>query len=295
MKLCVLSPADSWHFLDLQRAAGIEHQVESVEFETLADLVFDDSVVWPTSLAHDLPHPLESFDCVLARAMPAGSLQQVIFRMDVLLSLERRGLRIINPPRTIEMAVDKYLSLTELRRHGVPIPATAVSQGMSDALRHFQILDGPVVLKPMFGSQGRGLKRIETLEAAKQQFTEALAAGNVIYQQRFIDHGGFDFRLLVIGDEVLCMKRVNHHNWITNIAQGAVGYPHLPTPRESELALTAARAIGAQIAGVDLVYDRATQQPYVLEINSAPSWQAIAQVLQVDIAKRILNYLAKAE
>jgi glutathione synthase/RimK-type ligase-like ATP-grasp enzyme len=250
MKIGVLASPDSWHFQDLQRAAGTRHQIESCPFDQLADRL---DAPHPT-LDSKNPgrHPLEEFDCLLARAMPAGSIQQIIFRMDLLLELEHRGLRIVNPPRTIEMSV---------------------------------------VFKPLFGSMGHGLVRLSSPQVAERVFTEQIASGQVIYQQVFVDHGGFDIRLFVIGSHVLAMKRVNPSNWITNIAQGATGYPYQPSQQDVELALKSARAVGAEIAGVDLLYDQKTQQPRVLEINSAPAWQAISQVLGIDVAALILEYL----
>jgi len=283
MKICVLAEPDSWHFLDLQRAAGQgggSHWLTHYSFEELSADVGE-------------PHPLEEYDAVLARAMPGGSLSQIIFRMDVLLELERRGVRIFNPPRTIEASVDKYLTLCLLQRHDIPVPRTMVSQTMESALQQFAQFTGNVVVKPIFGSMGRGLSRIRSVAEAEVCFAEQLQKGEVIYQQEFIEHGGTDLRLLVIGDEVLAMKRINPDHWITNIAQGASGHRHHPSENEIELARRAAAAVGASIAGVDLVYDSLTGKPYVLEINSAPSWQAISAVLNLDIARKIMEWISK--
>jgi RimK family alpha-L-glutamate ligase len=278
MNICVLTEPNGWHFLDLQRAAGEQHSITSHSFE---DLSADVGKV----------HPLESYDAILARAMPGGSLPQIIFRMDVLLELERRGLPIFNPPRTIEASVDKYLTLCLLQKQGVPIPLTTVSQTMETALEQFEIFQSDVIVKPIFGSMGRGLNRIRTALEAEVCFSKQLQNGEVIYQQEFIEHGGTDFRLLVIGEEVLAMKRHHPSHWITNIAQGATGHPHQPTETEVELARDAAAAVGASIAGVDLVYDLKTGRPYVLEINSAPSWQTISAVLNLDVAKRVIEWV----
>jgi RimK family alpha-L-glutamate ligase len=292
MKICVLASSDSWHVQDLQRAAGKTQLIENCPFDQLADQLFDTPNEPGTKTQSR--HRLEDFDCLLARAMPAGSIQQIIFRMDMLLELERRGLRIVNPPRTIEMSVDKYLSLTHLHRHGIPTPRTAVGQTWSTAMQHFEMLGGDVVFKPLFGSMGRGLIRLSSVQAAERVFAEQISSGQVIYQQTFVDHGGFDIRLFVIGENVLAMKRVNFGNWITNIAQGATGYAYHPSEVEVELAVKSARAVGAEIAGIDLLYDQKTQQPLVLEINSAPAWQSISQILQIDVAALILEYLDTA-
>jgi RimK family alpha-L-glutamate ligase len=284
-RICVLASPTSWHFLDLKRAAGEKFELESRSFEELSAIAGERDF--------GERHPIECFELIFARSMPAGSLQQVVFRMDVLLELERKGVRIVNPPRTIETAVDKYLALARLAANGVPVPRTAVSQTVHQALVQFERLGGDVVVKPLFGSMGKGLCRIQSEEEAIRVFETLVADDNVIYQQVFVDHGGFDLRLLVIGDQVLAMRRENSNHWITNIAQGGRGSMHRPTEIEKKLARQSARSVGAIIAGVDLLYDQQSGQPYVVEVNSAPAWQATSEVLKIDVAEMILTELQR--
>lgn len=281
MKLCVLATEESWHFQDLRRAARGDEQIDCLSFNQLSD-----------SLSQR-PHPLEFYHCLLARAMPGGTLQQVVFRMDVLLTLERRGVLVVNPPRAIEMSVDKYLSLRHLQEAGIPIPPTATSQSLSQGLVQFEQLGGDVVCKPLFGSMGRGLERITTRHRAIERFSELESAGDVIYQQGFVPHQDFDLRLLVIGERVWGMKRINPNHWISNLAQGAIGVPHDVTESQHELALNAAKAVSAKVAGIDVVIDERTEDSLVVEVNSAPSWRGIAGVLGVDFGRVVLDYLSK--
>ncbi len=297
MKLCVLSSPTGWHYRDLKRAAGNDHVVDSFSFENLSATVDSHRFQGVDCGVSEMPsgqtaEQLESYDCIYARAMPAGSLQQVVFRMDVLLELERRGMRIVNPPRCIEASVDKYLALTKLAAAGIPIPLTAVSQSVRQALSHFQSLGSDVVVKPLFGSMGNGLVRVTDMTTAKEVFEKLISDQQVIYQQAFINHGGSDLRLLVIGRQVLAMKRTNHHHWITNIAQGGIGSPHHPSSHESQLALSAAQAVGATIAGIDLIYDSESERPMVLETNSSPSWRALGEVLDIDVSRLVLQELS---
>ncbi|MBY0460862.1 MAG: 30S ribosomal protein S6--L-glutamate ligase, partial [Gemmataceae bacterium] len=103
---------------------------------------------------------LSPFDAVLVRTMPSGSLEQVVFRMDLLHDAAASGMPVLNPPRAVEACVDKYLTTARLARAGIPTPPTAVSQRSADALIAFEELGGDVVLKPLFGSEGRGMCRI---------------------------------------------------------------------------------------------------------------------------------------
>jgi len=273
MRIAILSSESAWHSQDLKRAAGEKHHVEFFPFEHLA-----------ASIEETRQFNI-SADCVIVRTMPAGSLEQIVFRMDLLEQLRKSGTLVLNSPRCIEAAVDKYLSLAKLSAAGVPVPRTFVSQDLETALNQFTKLGSCAVLKPIFGSMGFGIKKIESEQQARQAFSELIEKGNVIYQQEFVQHDGFDIRLLVIGDHVLGMKRINSESWITNIAQGGIGEPYQPTRSQRELAIKSARTVGAHFAGVDLIYETDSNRELVLEVNAVPGWRAISRVLNLDVGK----------
>jgi RimK family alpha-L-glutamate ligase len=287
IRVAVLSPVNGWHFKDLRRASQSKAlettaaiKVEAFRFEDLAGGVVAGKTVFNLNA-----------DVVFVRTMPAGSLEQIVFRMDLLQQLTLAGVPVINSPKTVEAAVDKYLSLTKLAAAGIPVPNTRVSQSISQAMEDFLALDEDVVVKPIFGSMGAGVERLQTEDAAVDYFYRCVDAGSVIYQQQFIDHGGQDIRLFVIGERVWGMKRSVANGWVTNITQGGHGSAYSPTETEIELAIGSARALGAEIAGVDICYDRARAKPYVLELNAAAGWKEISHVLQIDFAKLILEQL----
>src|SRR5438045_1223880 len=106
MRLAVLSAGDGWHVRDLQRAAGqLGFQAEAVDFRKIHASVALDA--FPSSLANH--------DAVLVRTMPPGSLEQVVFRMNLLQRLQAQGVTVLNPPRSVEVCVDKYLTTALLR------------------------------------------------------------------------------------------------------------------------------------------------------------------------------------
>lgn len=277
MRIVVLSNPDSWYFLDLVRAGGARHDIVAMSFEALA-----------ASVGTNVKFSLDA-DCVIARTMPAGSLEQIVFRMDCLGQLKTAGVLLVNSPRAIEAAVDKYLSLALIKRSGLPVPETFVSQDLSIALEGFYELGKDVVVKPIFGSLGRGIVRLNTEDQAARYFRELVEDQRVIYQQKFISHPGYDVRLLVLGDRVWGMKRKNPNHWITNISQGGVGEFYQVGPEERELAIAAASAVGAHFAGVDLITDTKTGDQYILEVNAVPGWRAIAGVTGVDIAEELMS------
>src|SRR5262245_62206893 len=149
MRIALLAGGDGWHVRDLTRAATLlGHEAEAVDFRRVRA-----SVAGP-------PDPLAAFDGVIVRTMPPGSLEQVVFRMDVLHRLESRGVPVLNPARALEVCVDKYLATARLEAAGLPVPPTAVCQDADSALEAFAALGGDVVVKPLFGSEGRGMLRV---------------------------------------------------------------------------------------------------------------------------------------
>jgi ribosomal protein S6--L-glutamate ligase len=110
--------------------------------------------------------------------------------------------------------VDKYLTTARLARAGVPTPPTAVCQRSDDALARFADLGGDVVLKPLFGAEGRGMCRITDAETAWRTFRVLEQTGQVIYLQRFVRHPGWDVRAFVLGGRVLAaMRRTAANEW----------------------------------------------------------------------------------
>jgi RimK family alpha-L-glutamate ligase len=275
MRMALLASGDGWHVRDVQRAAGaLGHQAQVVDFRR----------VWAgVGLAAD---SLAGFDAVLVRTMPPGSLEQVVFRMDVLHRLEARGVVVLNPPAAMETCIDKYLASARLEAAGLPVPATVVCQHSEEALAAFAQLGGDVIVKPLFGSEGRGMVRVADPDLAWRTFRTLERLQSVMYLQQVIAHPGWDLRAFVLGGRVLAaMRRWARDGWRTNVAQGGRGEAVSLSADQERLALTAA-------AGVDLLPGPGGQW-YVLEVNAVPGWRALAPVSGVDVAAEIVRFLAQ--
>jgi tetrahydromethanopterin:alpha-L-glutamate ligase len=232
-------------------------------------------------------------DGVLVRMMPPGSLEQVVFRMDVLHRVVAAGIPVLNPPRAVEAAVDKYLTLSLLDQAGISVPATWAGESALDALEVFKSLGGDVVVKPLFGSEGRGLLRISETELAWRTFHALERLNAVLYLQRVVRHPGYDLRVFVLRGAVLgAMRRhAQPGEWRTSVSLGGRAEPFRLDPEAERLALAAARAIGAEMAGVDLITDLDLGRLVVLEVNAVPGWRALARVTGIDVAAEILAAL----
>ena len=285
MHIAVLASPDSWYLRDLQRAAG-EHRLTQVTFRQMVSALDGRrETVTSGEIA------LNSVDCILVRTMPPGSLEQVVFRMDVLGRLEAAGKLVINPARAVEAAVDKYLASAKLQAAGLTIPRTMVCQTADDAMLAFATLGGDVVLKPLFGSEGRGIARLTDEALALRAFKMLEELRAVIYLQEFIKHEGADLRVLLIGDQALGMRRSNPLDWRTNVSRGAKAEPLELTDDLVSMARAAAEAIGAPLAGVDLLPGK-DGQLYAIEVNAVPGWKALAAVTGVDVARLVIGYIA---
>lgn len=285
MRVGVLANANSWYLRDLARAAADQHEIVPLDFSHLTAKL--DGRGGERFFAGEIP--LESLDALLVRTMPPGSLEQVIVRMDMLGRMAVNGLLVLNPPRAIEVAVDKYLTSAKLQAAGLLSPITFACQTADEAMQAFAELNGDCVLKPLFGSEGRGITRLTDEALALRAFKMLSQMGAVLYLQQFIPHQGFDVRLFVMGDKVWGMRRHNAEDWRTNISRGAKGEAFTPDADLKNLAITAARSVGAEIAGIDFLPGQ-DGQLYAIEVNAVPGWQALSRTLKVDIAAEVLQY-----
>jgi RimK family alpha-L-glutamate ligase len=232
-------------------------------------------------------------DLVVVRSMSVGSLESIIFRMDALAGLERQGTAVLNPAKSLELAIDKYLSLSQLAQLGFPVPATHTSQTAEQALVAFEALQQNVVVKPLFGSEGRGLIRVCDIDHAVRVFRSLESLGNVIYQQQYVDHGGRDYRVLVLGERRWTIERHHPSDWRTNRARGATCRPaELPT-FITDMAHEICRQLHLPFAGLDFVRDQSTHQYYLLEVNGVPGWQGIREAYCQDIAQQFWAFATR--
>jgi ribosomal protein S6--L-glutamate ligase len=288
-RIAALVSGLGWHVQDLLRAAGaLGIQLDPVRFDRLAGHV---GVAGRSVDAAGLS--LAGVDGVLIRMMPPGSLERVIYRMDALHRLERLGVALLNAPRAVEVSVDKYLSLSLIERAGLPVPPTFAGESADDALEAFDALGSDVVVKPLFGSEGRGLIRVSDRELALRAFTTLERLGAVIYAQKAVRHPGFDYRALVLGGRVLgSIRRFSPQGeWRTNVALGGRPEACRLEPELERRALDAAKSVGAELAGVDLLTDLDRGETVVLEVNAVPGWRALAGATGVDVAAAVLSYL----
>ncbi|MGD6933993.1 MAG: RimK family alpha-L-glutamate ligase [Candidatus Bathyarchaeia archaeon] len=232
---------------------------------------------------------LDDLDAMIIRPIGRGSLEELVFRMDMLYKLERKGFYMVNPPNAIEHCVDKYDILALLEDVGVPVPRTLATESVNEALAAFNELGGDVVVKPIFGSRGQGATRVNDIDIADTIFKAITFHHGVIYMQEFVEHGYSDIRAFVIGDQVVASMRRVATGWKTNYSRGARPAPEKISKEFEELAIKSAKAVGCKIAGVDIL--EGPEGPRIVDVNSQPGWKGLQVVTDVNIAEEIVNFV----
>jgi len=226
---------------------------------------------------------------LLVRPIGRGSLDETIFRLNLLHSISRAGLPVVNHPSSIERAADKYLTLSLLSEKGVKVPRTVVTESVPEALRAFREFGGDAVVKPVFGSRGIGAARISNEDVADRTFRTLRFNRHILYVQEFIQHGTRDIRAFVVGGKLVAAMFRIASSWKTNVSKGAKPTSFKGTAESEELAIKSANTIGTEIAGVDLMESR--DGLLVTEVNSQPGWRGLQSTTQADIAGEIADFV----
>ena len=301
LRVAIMADETGWHTRQLQaalRARGAQGRCID-----LADCDIDTAASW-----HGLALPgfgRELPDAVLVRGIAGGSFEQVTKRLGVLHALRELGVPVYNDARAIERSVDKSMTSLLLRAAQLPSPPTWATESLARARRivmREEAAGHALVLKPLFGSQGKGLALVGTVNGVHHAppdlaTPEAAAYGQLAYLQRFVPPPpgaagpGFDWRVLVVGGRaVTAMRRVSEH-WVHNVAQGARCEPAELQPALARLAEAAAEALGMDYAGIDLVPAAGAEPIQVIEVNGVAAWQGLQKVTPFNIAQALVNDL----
>jgi len=291
-RIAVITDDPGWHGKRLREAfAKRGHETLFVSL-TVCGLNLDGEgpLVAIPGFEQDLP------EGVFVRGVPGGTLEQVVLYLDILHALAALGIPVYNDGRAVERTVDKGMTSFLLRQAGIPTPPAWVTSdaGMALAIAQRELCQGyGVVTKPLFGSQGNGLRRYDTLEDLAGFSDDA----GVYYLQRFVHTGdaSHDFRVFVVAGKTVAAMRRPGVTWLNNVHQGAVCEPvRLDDARLCRLAEDAVRQLNMNYAGVDIIRDEQGRYS-VLEVNSIPAWKGLQGVAEVSIAELLVSdFLSRA-
>lgn len=287
-RIAIFTDDPGWHGRQLSLAFAV--QGFSCQFVSLTGCRFS---VIPGKQAILIPGFEKTLpDAVFVRGVPGGSLEEVVLALDILHALQVVSVPVYNNARAIECSVDKAMTSFLLHQAGLPTPMTWVlrdrDQAMLVAVHELQ--QGYFLLsKPLFGSQGEGIIRIEK----HRDLLWLMANHGVYYLQRFIhahDNGFSDYRVFVINGKAVAAMRRRGSSWLTNVARGALCEIFELNPGMTDLAVRAAEVLALDYAGVDIIQDREGQY-LVIEVNSIPAWKGLESVCEINIAELLVKDL----
>lgn len=289
-QIAIVTDDPGWH--GSQLTAALQHHGLGAHYLSLTEcqFAFDDSGSMVRLPGFENRLPLGVF----VRGVPGGTLDQVIFRLDILHALINLGVTVYNEPRAIERTVDKAMTTLLLKQAGLPTPPTWVFESPEQAhsLCQRELAQGrALVLKPLFGSQGLGVHLInrELGLVHDEKFS------GLYYLQRFVERAESDWsdiRVFVIDGTAVAAMRRRSSSWITNRAQGAKCEHLVLDPELAKLAVAAARAVAIDYAGIDLMLD-AEGKLQIIEVNGIPAWWGLQSVTDVNIAGLLIDHFVR--
>ena len=246
-------------------------------------------IVDDRELTMTLAHPLRRWDAVLERSI-SQTRGLAITRV-----LESWGVPTVNTHDVTATCASKLDTSAALEASGVPTPDTALAFSPEAAVQAAEDLGYPVVLKPVTGSWGRLLARINDRDSAEALFEhKALLGGpehSVFYLQRHVDKPGRDIRAFVVGDDVICAIYRESDHWVTNTARGARTRDCPIDATLRQMSLRAAAAVGGGVLAIDLLEDR--DRLLVSEVNATMEFKNSIDVTGVDIPGRVAEYVCE--
>jgi len=236
------------------------------------------------------PAPWRLFDAVLERSISYNS------GLYALRILNAFGVPTVNTATVAEICGDKLTTSAMLARANVPQPRNMVAFSPESALEAIEAFGYPVVLKPVVGSWGRLLAKINDRDAAEAVLEHKATLGSVqhsvFYIQEFIQKPGRDIRAIIVGDRVLTAIYRKSEHWITNTARGGEGELCPITPEIEALCLNAAAAVGGGVLAVDLV-EHPDKGMVVNEINHTMEFHTAQPISGIDIANEIVSHVVR--
>ena len=260
--------------------------VDALRQRAIAFDIIDDG-----ELLLDLSQPDDrwrAYDAVLSRSLSQSR------GLAVLQVLEHWGIRVYNPAAVTATCNDKLLTTLALLRAGIPVPRTLLAFDQQATIRGIETLGYPAVLKPIHGSWGRLLARINDRDAAEAVLEHQETLGSyqhhIHYIQEYIAKPQRDIRAFVVGERTICAIYRTSNHWVTNTARGAVASNCVVTPELDRLCVRAAQAVGGGILAIDLLEDP-ERGLLINEINATMEFRNSIAPTGVDIPNAMLDYV----
>jgi RimK family alpha-L-glutamate ligase len=281
----IFTEDDGWHTNQLIKAFENNNTLVETAKINESSIIIDEN---PRIIFEGKEILLEEIEGAFVRGIPGGTLEEVCFHLDILHFLELHNICVYNNTLCIEKSVDKVRTSCILNAHKIPTPKTFITSNIKDLIKfRNNFSEDLCISKPIFGSQGKGLEILDD----DNQHPDYENLNNVYYLQEFLKHpeGKFaDWRLFVIGNEVVASMTREGTSWINNVAHGASCKPFNPSDEMKKLAIDSSLALGMNYSGVDIMLSKNGYT--VTEVNSIPAWKGLQSVYSnMDIAEVMIK------
>lgn len=234
------------------------------------------------------PAHFQQFDVVLDRAM---EFTRGLYALEILNSW---GVKTVNNSRVVALCGDKLLTTAALTKHNVPSPVTQIAFTPEAALEAIEQMGYPVVMKPVIGSWGRLISKVNDREAAEALLEHKSVLGHflheIFYIQEYIKKPGRDIRIIMLGDEIISAIYRSSEHWVTNTARGASSTQCPVDDALDKIAHAASDAVGGGFLAIDVIED--PDRGYLInEINPTPEFRGSETATGADIPNKIIDYL----
>jgi RimK family alpha-L-glutamate ligase len=240
------------------------------------------NILWPESES-------DTFDVGIIRGIGSQIPSHIFYRLDWLWLLEHEGFPIVNSRDCLELATNKILTTHILNKQGILNPDTILCENAELALKAFDEFKQDIIIKPLYGSRGRGVFRIQRRDQAEAIFRELEQIDHIFYIQPFLEHNNEDYRLLVVGGQVVAAMKRKAKSWKTNLARGGIPEYFIPNENMKEMAIKAADAVKGEIIGVDLMETK--HGLMVIEVNAVPGYMGLQSICPFNISEKIVDYV----
>ena len=246
---------------------------------------------------------LSELDAVIVRDVGSGSIESISFRFDILRQLENDGILVVNTPKAIQNAANKYYSTYLMAKSNLPVPRTRIVQSTENALETLNNFRDALI-KPVFGFKGIGIVRIKNntiiesdnsinTQQVEKLVQDELDKKGVLYIQEYIPNQGRDIRAFVVDGELIgaIYRTATDGKWISNLSQGGFCQRCILSTEQKEMSIKAASTVGSVFAGVDLI--EGDHKTMLLEVNGTPSGAGVYKAWNINPANYIMDYIQK--
>ena len=285
IRTLILTEKEGWHYQQLKLSlTKLNHSVDSACISDISIILNNNEAI-----LENKGERLPKIDNIIVRFIPGGTLEEIIFYLNILKILESMNVRVVNNASSIESTVDKLYTSYLLNNNNINCPKTYVMRGQEAASKFISNYhyESKLIYKPLFGSQGDNIRLIEGSSDLDKLDNQT----NIYYFQEYLENRpNYDYRVLVINNKnnikYFYMTRYGD-TFVNNFSKGAKCVRENLNEEVIELAIKSSKLLNMDFCGVDIIEHN--KKYYVIEVNSIPAWKGLQKVESANISEYFTN------